>query len=228
MSERRATRAPADSFTEEQWQAAERFARSAAGDDDVAYLQLLTAAFNMTHWVSTATGQDRRDIAAALLTRTGYAPTAQRTRVRGAAEGKSIYGDPVFIENDLLVVESDTRIVGGVETGTLFPECVAVGSFGQFCCTGTVIAPQVVVTAGHCHPVCTDRIYVGENVEGDGPVINVREAIVHPDYVPDSAARPFDDLTVLILAEPVETVTPVPIASLDAIAEARTTRLGRV
>ena len=47
MTERPATGARGQ-FHQGQWEPAQRFARSAAGDDDVTYLQVATAAFNMT------------------------------------------------------------------------------------------------------------------------------------------------------------------------------------
>src|ERR1044072_960998 len=40
-------------------------------------------------------------------------------------------------------------IVGGKRT-TDFPDCCAIGDSGGFDCTGTLIAPRLVVTAKHC------------------------------------------------------------------------------
>jgi hypothetical protein len=50
-------------------------------------------------------------------------------------------------------VEPPTRpgreIVGGVETQD-FPDCCALGDDRGYYCSGTLIAPNVVVTAEHC------------------------------------------------------------------------------
>ena len=40
-------------------------------------------------------------------------------------------------------------IVGGVPTSD-FPDCCAVGNGNGYFCTGTLIAPTLVVTAEHC------------------------------------------------------------------------------
>jgi secreted trypsin-like serine protease len=138
-----------------------------------------------------------------------------------AQQTTSIFDDETFVANNQQFDPDDTRIIGGEPTSD-FPECVAVGDDHRFCCTGTLIAPQVVVTAGHCAASgCSTRIFIGDNVAGSGTIIRVQDAISHPDYVPSSVDRPFDDLTVLILTEPVRTVAPVPICSLQAIAGAK-------
>ena len=137
----------------------------------------------------------------------------------------SIFDDETFQKNHRSFDPADTRIIGGEPT-TEFPECVAVGSQHHYCCTGTLIAPQAVLTAGHCVATgCCERMFIGNNVEKSGTEIRVRDAIMHPDYVPNSIEQQFDDIAVLILVEPVRTIDPVQICSLDAIAAARFVRL---
>ncbi|MCI4674167.1 S1 family peptidase [Candidatus Mycolicibacterium alkanivorans] len=137
----------------------------------------------------------------------------------------SIFDDKTFKQNHRCFDPTDTRIIGGVPT-TEFPECVAVGGLDRYCCTGTLIAQQAVLTAGHCAAHgCRERIFIGNNVEQQGTEIRVQDAIMQPDYVPNSRVQPFDDIAVLILVEPVQTVEPVQICSLDAIAAARSVRL---
>ena len=137
----------------------------------------------------------------------------------------SIFDDETFKENHHSFDPTDTRIIGGVPT-TEFPECVAVGRLDRYCCTGTLIAPQAVLTAGHCAAHgCSEQIFIGNDVDGQGTEIRVQDAIMHPDYVPNSVAQPFDDLAVLILVEPVRTVAPAQIWSLEAIAAASFVRL---
>jgi secreted trypsin-like serine protease len=144
-----------------------------------------------------------------------------------ALQTTSIETDTEFIKNQMAADPTNKRIVGGVPTRD-FPECVAVGSRDDYCCTGTLIAPQAVLTAGHCAAGgCSKRIFIGYNIKNAGTETEVwvQEAITHPAYVPDSAAQPYDDLTVLILTKPVIGVKPVQICSLEAIAAATSVTL---
>jgi secreted trypsin-like serine protease len=70
-------------------------------------------------------------------------------------------------------------IIGGEETSD-FPDCCAVGDASDFFCTGTLIAPTVVVTARHC--TGSARVFFGTNVAnlGAGQVINVARHFSHP------------------------------------------------
>lgn len=205
------------------------FARSAAGDDDVAYLQLFCAAYNMAYRVAEADASSRQRVTSALLERVGEHPGGEEDALRAAAppapDPSSLWQDPVYVENQKLVVEDDLRIVGGQETAE-FPDCVAVGAADRWCCTGTLVAPTVVVSAAHC-PVkggCSERVFVGEDVTKPeaGRVVNVQQTVVHPQYGQNGN---FDDLTVLILAEEVGGVTPRMVAAPGALDQARSVRL---
>jgi V8-like Glu-specific endopeptidase len=68
--------------------------------------------------------------------------------------------------------DSRIRIVGGVETGE-FPDCVAVGSATEWCCSGTLVGRNVVVTAGHCRPSCVARVFIGSDVGSMGEIVAV-------------------------------------------------------
>jgi secreted trypsin-like serine protease len=134
----------------------------------------------------------------------------------------SVYSDPVFLENAKRLIVDRDRIVGGIATAD-YRDCVAIGNSDEWCCTGTLVAPNVVVTAGHCREECAERVFVGDNVEelAAGTVIKVADAVRHPDY-DDTALS--NDLTVLILAKDAD-VTPRPIADADALDGAQTVRL---
>ncbi|MDQ6680520.1 MAG: trypsin-like serine protease [Pseudomonadota bacterium] len=86
---------------------------------------------------------------------------------------------------------------------TDFLDCVAVGSDGQWGCTGTLIAPKVVLTAGHCADFAT-RIFIGSDVTQPGTVIKVRRRVRHPQYHQGK----HNDLMVLILEKNAEGVAP--------------------
>ena len=106
------------------------------------------------------------------------------------APADSIYADPIYLENAKRLIKDRNRIVGGIKTSD-YRDCVAVGSADDWCCTGTLIAPNVVVTAGHCHDLCTDRVFVGDDVEqvDAGTVIGVAEAVRHPPTTPMSRGQ---------------------------------------
>jgi len=92
-------------------------------------------------------------------------------------------------------------IAGGEEAVTCaWPTSVRVGS-----CSGTLVDPQVVVSAAHCG-AGHGQVIVGES-EADGTAYAVDECWQNPDW--SGAAG--DDFTVCRLAEPVPDVPIVPI-----------------
>lgn len=101
------------------------------------------------------------------------------------------------------------EVVNGVPT-TDFPDCCAVGSDTRFTCTGTLIAPNVVVTADHCKNVA--RVFLkGSDITrlDEGEVIAVKAMFSHPEV----------DLKVLVLEEN-STVAPRRVAQAADIAAA--------
>lgn len=97
--------------------------------------------------------------------------------------------------------ESPVEIIGGVETDA-FPDCCAVGNDEGYYCSGTLIAPNVVVTADHCRGVT--RVFLrGNDVDAPetGETLAVAQQYSHPEV----------DLRVLVLAQDSQ-VTPRAIA----------------
>jgi len=143
-----------------------------------------------------------------------------RTR---AGTGTSIYSDPTYIRNAREVIKRRARVVGGVPT-VQFSDCVAVGHSRGWCCSGTLVAPNVVVTAAHCSDGCASRVFIGTNVKKPkaGRVVRVRRAVVHPKY--DGTPEGHYDLMVLVLDEKLN-VTPRRIATARAVARAKSVRL---
>jgi hypothetical protein len=224
---------------QEHMEAIDRLAALIADGDDQRHLIVFQALANQIDDFLVRDVDGGVQHARSVLMRTA-APHLKRSRTRsrrskraaveaaaapnGAAPpAASIYTDPVFQQNSRKLIRSSARIIGGVPTSD-FPDCVAVGHRRGWCCTGTLVAPNVVVTAAHCVPDCAQRIFVGEDVDdpSGGQVVAVRTAVAHPDYSPPD---PTSDIAVLILAAPVENVTPRTIADKATVDAAATVRL---
>jgi len=130
-----------------------------------------------------------------------------------------IYEDKRYLKNARKLAQrtlGGTRIVGGQPvTGTEFLDCVAVGSDAQWGCTGTLIARNVVVTAGHCADFAT-RVCFGNDVTQPTRVVAVKKRVRHPKY---HMGRQ-NDLLVLVLAENVDNVPPRGLAAKSLIDKA--------
>jgi len=130
-----------------------------------------------------------------------------------------VHGDPRYLANVRHLARrtgGGLRVIGGeiVPPGD-FLDCVAVGNDKQWGCTGTLIAANVVVTAGHCADFAT-RIYVGRDVSKKGKQVRVAKRVRHPDY----NHKGHNDLMVLLLADPVAGVAPRALAGKTLIDKA--------
>ncbi len=96
-------------------------------------------------------------------------------------------------------------IVGGEET-TEWPEVVAlILAEGSILCTGSVIAPDVVLTAAHCGEmgVLGDLVFFGSSLFEEGALIEIASIEIHPDY---DGEDPRHDLSILFLAEETDVI----------------------
>lgn len=116
-------------------------------------------------------------------------------------------------------------IVNG-ETETGYPSAVSLGmefgSFRQSTCTGSLIAPHIVLTAAHCTQeyvkmgvpesaiVNIGRIFTAPDVS-EGREYAFADFINHPKYngIETGLDLPENDFGVIILAEPITNVEPV-------------------
>ncbi len=89
-----------------------------------------------------------------------------------------------FIAAALLLATPAHAIVGG---GTPQADGVAravvtiVGSRGNFC-TGSLIAPRVVLTVAHCVQPGADYKIVDRGADGQPQLLNVRTVAIHPNF----------------------------------------------
>lgn len=193
---------------------------------------------------ATAEGDDRRSIQVfTSLINAAYLAKLSETGDLGLGQAKlaeiiapalsgqppgiedSIFSDPRFLRNARELVVDRDRVVGALGAiAREFTDCVAVGSGDRWCCTGTLVAPNVVLTAAHCPAKnCAERVFIGTDVGRleMGEVLSVRKAIVHPKYAPPKKQY---DIALLVL-DGRSDVEPRRIADDQMLAAAKTVRV---
>ena len=123
-----------------------------------------------------------------------------------------------------LTAAPSLAIVGGHDAASGAYPSIAEITFGSsFLCTGTLIAPDYVLTAGHCGsitgaaigtpagwPAPLIDVRIGANRSGQGEKVPVSRVIVEPDYL----ATPGHDITLLQLASD-STKAPTKVAGAN-------------
>ena len=145
-----------------------------------------------------------------------------------AVRSFKIFQDPRYLANARALAQrasGRTRVIGGARVpATEFLDCVAVGNDNQWGCTGTLIAPKVVLTAGHCADFAT-RIFIGTDVTQPGATVKVKRRVRHPQY--HQGKR--NDLMILVLEKSVDGVAPrmfAKKANVDAATDGRVMGFG--
>ncbi|MCU1684296.1 MAG: trypsin-like serine protease [Amycolatopsis sp.] len=111
------------------------------------------------------------------------------------------------------------RIVGGTAADQPYPFMVSLHSTsGKLFCAGSLVAPDWVVTAGHCvqgkNPnTLTARINSNDNTQG-GEEASVAQLVVNPAFDP-TAALPGGDIGLIRLAAPVA-AAPITVGTVTA------------
>ena len=128
------------------------------------------------------------------------------------AHAGSLVMQPLQVRHDASVV---APIYRGTPSGD-FPAVVAIviteADSSQGLCSGTLISPTIVLTAGHC--LASDPQFATVYFLPDGVTVVGHPAnryAVHPDF--NFAVAAFSDVAVLGLVDPVTDVAPLPLAS---------------
>ncbi|NVB83502.1 MAG: trypsin-like serine protease [Kofleriaceae bacterium] len=112
-------------------------------------------------------------------------------------------------DGSLALGETDQYIVGGsdVAAGDWPDAVVVLGNKGS--CSGTLIAPDVVLTAGHCSKIEPTQIIANtiDYAHAGGVRVNVAKTIAYPNW------ESTYDVSVIVLASPITNVTPRNVAT---------------
>lgn len=179
--------------------AAREYARAIAGEDNVRLIQIFQMAYRQAVSLIEAesTDYDAHSIANETISR--FRPL----------ENDAFRSNPLFVENTLELIKEDNAVFGGKET-TGFPACVAVGDGMVWDCSGTLIAPNLVLTAQHC--LDDGYVLVGPNI-WTGDKVRVINRVLYNPY--DNHTN-LNDLKILILEKNID-VSPSPLASKEMI-----------
>lgn len=195
----RTTRTISNDAQDDAVRAAIAHAEKHAGNDDREFVRALN-----------------RHVRAALQKSTGERRVIPIRAANTLTQEYHIFKDPRYLANARALARrthGGVRVIGGkVVPAGEFVDCVGVGSDAQWGCTGTLIAKNVVVTAGHCADFAT-RVYFGADVAKPGKVVKVKKKVRHPQY----HKAKHNDLMVLILEQAVDAVAPRPLATKATI-----------
>lgn len=123
-----------------------------------------------------------------------------------------------FITAILLLATPARAIVGGTPQAEGVARAIVtiVGSRGNFC-TGSLIAPKLVLTVAHCVQPGADYKIVDRGGDGQPQLLNVRSVAIHPNFNMQAmqAHRATADVALLQLEIPLKGKSTVPVGAPD-------------
>jgi trypsin len=147
--------------------------------------------------------------------RTNGQPTKSRAKPRNNAQfhrdAKNTRGMDFIgrVSDDVRNRELGTRIVGGTAAGGGEFKFFASWDVG---CGGSLIAPNMILTAAHCADQSNGSVRIGSNSYGSGGITRrVKNQCMHPNYDESISAY---DFMILTLDSPVDT-TKFPVIKLN-------------
>ena len=142
-------------------------------------------------------------------------PAVSRSRRRQSlgppqcCELEQLESRQVMSSASLLQSGVTARIINGSVTST-YPAVGLIGANGEDYCSGVLIAPQYVLTAGHCADDVADT--AGQFTIGD-KVYHTEKVFLHPNFNGNLLGRDSaNDLAIYRLDEPVVGIAPLPIS----------------
>jgi hypothetical protein len=228
--------------------AARDYAYALAGDDNARFTQLVSSALQQA--IAVEKGIDLQQTLAAQAIAPRAMMTPRTLTSTPSTRQELIWETPELQKNFRDLIEKASRpgsglapiigppiaqrVVGPGSRPAVegeFPDCVCIGrrlgNTDQYCCTGTLVGRNVVVTAGHCFfcagggATGTTVIYVGNDTNQPGQTFT-GTIVRHPQY---GMGGLHNDLSVIILDQDVEGVTPRPMATTDEINQATFVRV---
>jgi V8-like Glu-specific endopeptidase len=146
------------------------------------------------------------------FTKSGFAPRMMQGNAAPKMQASRLFGNSEWERNMSKLIELNGCSIAPRIFNPLQPnpttdvlDCVSIGSEGSSCCTGTLIAPNAVLTAAHCvgaNGCGATTIFIGtdSNQPTSGRIYQIKHQIAHPGY---DRNRFYNDLAILILDKPV-------------------------
>lgn len=110
------------------------------------------------------------------------------------------------------VTTATSEIIGGTTAKAgQFPFFASVSASSNWLCGASLVAPDILISAGHCSVAFTKGAIVGATIEGattPGSVsVTIDQQVVHPNF----QSFMHNDVMILKVSPPVTSITPIPI-----------------